>query len=171
MRSKSAAALAVAALGATALGLGISATSATATPSSGVTSPLLFKAVATALNLHATTIPADEWGADIQTRGQTDLYVVENQFSPGGTTGWHSHPGPSLILVVSGSVTDYSSRDPNCTGVQYSAGQIFVDAGGSEVHMVRNSGTVEAETIAVQFIPHGDQRKIDEPIPANCAGV
>ena len=171
MKKKLANGLAIAALGATALGVDVSASTATATPSSGVTTPLLAKAVTDALNLHAKTIPAEEWGADIQTRGRTDLYAVENVFAPGGTTGWHSHPGPSLILVISGSVTDYSSNDPSCAGVTYSAGQSFVDDGGSEVHMVRNSGTVEAKVIAVQFIPHGDQRKIDEPVPANCAGV
>jgi quercetin dioxygenase-like cupin family protein len=171
MKAKWAAALAVVTLGGTALGFDYSGRAAVATPSSGVTSPLLVKAVVDALNLHAKSIPADDWGADIQTRGQTDLYVVENQFSPGGTTGWHSHPGPSLILVISGSVTNYASDDPRCAGVTYSAGQSFVDAGGSDVHMIRNNDTVEAETIAVQFIPHGDQRKIDEPVPANCTGV
>ena len=163
--------LAIAALGSTAYGLGTSARTAAATPSSGVTSPLVVKAVMDAMNLHSKSIPAEDWGADIQTRGSTDLYVVENQFSPGGTTGWHSHPGPSLILVVSGSVTNYTSDQPSCAGVTYSAGQSFVDTGGSDVHMVRNNGTTAAETIAVQFIPHGDQRKIDEPVPANCPGA
>lgn len=171
MKKKLAIGLAIATLGGTALGVDVSARTATATPSSGVTTPLLARAVTDALNLHAKTIPADTWGADIQTRGQTDLYAVENVFAAGGTTGWHSHPGPSLILVISGSVTDYSSNDPSCAGVTYSAGQSFVDTGGSEVHMVRNNGTVEAKVIAVQFIPHGDQRRIDEPVPANCAGV
>lgn len=170
MKNHLAIGLAVAALGATALSIDVSVTRATATPSSGVTTPLLAKAVTDALNLHAKSIPADDWGADIQTRGLTDMYAVENQFAPGGTTGWHSHPGPSLILVVSGSVTDYSSNDPSCAGVTYTAGQSFVDDGGSEVHMVRNNGTEGAEVIAVQFIPHGAQRRIDEPVPANCAG-
>ncbi len=171
MKEKLAVALVIAALGSTTLGVEISATTATATPSSGVTSPLVAKAVMDALNLHAKSIPADTWGADIQTRGQTDMYVVENQFSPGGTTGWHSHPGPSLILVVSGSVTNYTSNGAACAALTYSAGESFVDAGGSDVHMIRNSGTGPAETIAVQWIPHGDQRKIDEPVPANCTGA
>ena len=171
MKKKLAIAIAIAALGTAALGADVSVKTATATPSSGVTTSLLGKAVTDALNLHAKTIPADEWGADIQTRGQTDLYAVENVFAPGGTTGWHSHPGPSLILVVSGALTDYSSNDPSCAGVTYTAGETFVDTGGSEVHMVRNNGTVEAKDIAVQFIPHGDPRKIDKPVPANCAGV
>ena len=34
--------------------------------------------------------------------------------------------------------------------------------------MLRNNGTVQAETIAVQFLPKGADRKIDEPDPLNC---
>jgi len=34
--------------------------------------------------------------------------------------------------------------------------------------MLRNNGTVQAETIAVQFLPTGTDRKIDEPDPLNC---
>ena len=28
-------------------------------------------------------------------------------FAPGGTTGWHSHPGPVVVLVKSGALTYY----------------------------------------------------------------
>ena len=58
--------------------------------------------------------------------------------------------------------------DPTCTGHPYTAGQGFVDAGGNDIHMLRNDGNVPAETIAVQLLPHGAQRKIDEPQPTNC---
>jgi quercetin dioxygenase-like cupin family protein len=152
-----------------AVGLGVSAPSVLATPASGVTSPLVVSALLDELNIHSHATPANSWGADLQTRGQTDLYVVDNKFNPGGTTGWHSHPGPSLILVTAGSVTNYSSDAPNCEGVTYSKGQTFVDAGGQDVHMVRNNTSSAAETIAVQYIPHGDQRKIDKPEPDICA--
>ena len=55
--------------------------------------------------------------------GQTDVYVVDNKIDPGGTTGWHTHPGPSLILVVSGQVTNYTTEDRNCAGHTYTAGK------------------------------------------------
>jgi quercetin dioxygenase-like cupin family protein len=98
----------------------------------------------------------------------TDGYVVENDFQPGQTTGWHSHPGPSLVFVVTGSVTNYVSDQPHCKGVTYSAGTTFVDSGGTDVHELVNAGTTAAETIAVQFIPQGQARRIDEPEPSNC---
>ena len=100
--------------------------------------------------------------------GETDVYVVDNKIDLGGTTGWHSHPGPSLILVVAGQVTNYTSEDRNCAGHTYTAGQGFIDSGGNDEHTLRNNGTTEAETIAVQLIPHGAPRRIDEPNPTRC---
>jgi quercetin dioxygenase-like cupin family protein len=95
------------------------------------------------------------------------VYVVDNKFSPGGSTGWHSHPGPSLILVLSGTVTNYSSGDPTCTGQDYSAGSGFIDPAGV-VHEVRNNTTATAEVVAVQLLPHGSSRRVDQPQPSNC---
>jgi quercetin dioxygenase-like cupin family protein len=112
----------------------------------------------------------DLWFALLKTHGLTDLYVVNNTIAPGGTTGWHSHPGPSLILVTAGTVTNYASDAPNCAPETYTAGQGFVDPGGSDVHMLRNEGTVPAQTIAVQFIPKDVARRIDAAAPANCSG-
>jgi quercetin dioxygenase-like cupin family protein len=108
------------------------------------------------------------WRAQLETHGLSDVYVVDNKFAPGATTGWHSHPGPSLILVVNGTVTNYMGDSPKCMAHSYTAGQGFIDPGGSDVHMVRDDSSLPAETIAVQFIPHAAPRKIDEPQPTNC---
>lgn len=108
------------------------------------------------------------WRAQLKTHGPSDVYVVDNKFQQGATTGWHSHPGPSLILVLTGTVTNYSSDDPTCTGHPYSAGTGFIDPGGQDVHMLENDGSSPAETIAVQILPKDAPRKIPEPQPANC---
>jgi quercetin dioxygenase-like cupin family protein len=105
---------------------------------------------------------------DITTKGASDLYVVDNVIAPGGSTGWHSHPGPSLITVKSGTITEYHSDDPSCTPTVYTAGQTFVDAGGDHEHILRNEGSVPAETIAVQIVASGAPRRIDLPAPGNC---
>ncbi len=110
----------------------------------------------------------DPWSALLKTHGRSDVYVVDNKFSPGATSGWHSHPGPSLILVVSGTVTNYTGDDPACSPQTYSAGTGFVDPGGNDVHMLRNETTDPAETIAVQLLPTGAPRKTDATAPANC---
>jgi quercetin dioxygenase-like cupin family protein len=142
--------------------------SVSASPGSGLTTTILAKSTFGEIDLNAHTIPADTWQARLKTQGISDAYVVDNKLAPGGTTGWHSHPGPSLILVVAGSVTNYLGDDPTCTGHVYTAGQGFIDAGGSDVHTLRNEGSVPAETIAVQLLPQGADRKIDKPDPGNC---
>src|SRR5438445_5941252 len=48
----------------------------------------------------------------IKTEGLSDVYVVYNRIVPGGHTGWHSHPGPSIISVKSGTATEYHADDP-----------------------------------------------------------
>jgi quercetin dioxygenase-like cupin family protein len=152
-----------------------------ATPANGLVTTILAKATVPDLNLsgHAITTttspdgrtrPTGVWLAWIRTLGLSDVYVVDNKIPPGGDTGWHSHPGPSLVFVVAGTVTNYTSDDPTCAAHTYSAGSSFVDSGGSDVHIVRNEGTAPAETIAVQFIPAGGTRRIDSPtVPANCS--
>ncbi len=110
------------------------------------------------------------WRVDLRTHGQSDLYSVENVFAPGASTGWHSHPGPSFILVVSGTVTNYEGGGGHCSSTQYSAGSGFVDAGGHDIHMVKNNTSQPAETIALQVLPKGATRRIDEPDPGTCPG-
>ncbi|MFZ1880676.1 MAG: hypothetical protein WAU41_10960 [Gaiellaceae bacterium] len=143
---------------------------ALATPASpSLTTTILAKTLFDEIDLNAHTIPADTWQARLKTQGLSDFYIVDNKIPVGATTGWHSHPGPSLIFVVAGSVTNYHGDDPTCTPHTYAKGSGFVDAGGSDVHMLRNVGTVDAETIAVQFLPTGATRKIDAPDPGNCS--
>jgi quercetin dioxygenase-like cupin family protein len=136
--------------------------------SSGVTTTQLAKSPFDEFDVNGHGIPARLWRARIKTHGRSDVYVIDNKFVAGGTTGWHSHPGPSLILVVAGTVTNYTADDPSCSGHTYAAGSGFVDPGGADVHMLRNDGSAQAETIAVQLLPSGADRKIDKPDPPNC---
>ncbi len=149
-----------------------------ATPQLGLTTTILGKSTfdPITLNAHTTTLVGPDgrlrpsvWLTLLKTLGQTDVYVVDNKLEPGGTTGWHSHPGPSLILVVSGTVTNYMGDDPTCTPHVYSAGAGFIDEGGGDVHILRNESDAQAETIAVQLLPKDATRKIDIPTaPGNC---
>jgi quercetin dioxygenase-like cupin family protein len=150
------------------IGAVLTAGPARATPSSGVTTTILGKSVFDQMNVKAQAHPADLWKAQIKTRGRSDVYVVDNKFAPGGTTGWHSHPGPSLILVVAGTVTNYLGDDPTCTPHVYTAGAGFIDSGGGDVHLLRNETTAPAETIAVQLLPNRADRRLDAPAPGRC---
>jgi len=108
------------------------------------------------------------WLSLQQTNGSSDLFVQSNVWQPGGSTGWHTHPGHSLITVTAGTVTAYDGNDPGCAPHVYSVGMGFVDHGGGHVHIIRNEGDVVAQTIAVQLIPAGATRRIDVPAPGNC---
>jgi hypothetical protein len=108
------------------------------------------------------------WRSLQKTEGRSDLYVQSNVWVPGGSTGWHTHPGHSLIIVTAGAVTAYMGSDPECKPSVYTQGMGFVDPGGAHVHLIRNEGTVEARTIAVQLIPANAGRRIDAANPGNC---
>jgi quercetin dioxygenase-like cupin family protein len=108
------------------------------------------------------------WLSLQKTEGRSDVYVQSNVWQPGGTTGWHTHPGHSLIVVTAGTLTAYEGHDPNCKPHVYTVGTGFVDPGGNHVHIIRNEGAVEASTIAVQTIPADATRRVDAPDPGNC---
>ena len=100
---------------------------------------------------------------EIKTKGSSDVYVVFNTIAPGGDTGWHSHPGPSIISVKSGTATEYNSDDPS-TPTIHVAGTCFVDD-GEHAHIVRNEGTEKLELVAFQILPRGAVRRTDEQAP------
>jgi quercetin dioxygenase-like cupin family protein len=110
----------------------------------------------------------DLWLSLQRTKGPSDLFVQSNVWAQGGTTGWHTHPGHSLIIVTAGTVTAYEADDPTCAPTEYTVGMGFVDPGGDHVHLLRNEGLSEARTVAVQLIPAGATRRIDADAPLGC---
>ena len=160
MRNRFLIAIAAAALGAVAFG-GI----ALATPASLVTSTTLATGSLDPINLN---IKNGNWKTEIRTKGQSSLTVVENRVAPGGSFGWHSHPGPSLVIVKAGTLTFYLADDPTCTPSVHSAGDAYVDE-GTDVHIARNEGTVDAIVIVTRLIPEGAVPRIDEPDPGTCS--
>jgi hypothetical protein len=134
--------------------------------------------------LHQTIIPestendrrAKVW-LSLQKPGKAaDLYVQSNVWQPGGSTGWHTHPGHSLIIVTAGAVTEYEGLDPDCKPHVYTTNMAFGDphgdphddSHGDHAHIIRNEGNVVAQTTAVQLIPAGAARRIDVADPGNC---
>lgn len=91
-------------------------------------------------------------------------------FGPGGHTGWHSHPGPVVVVVKSGVLTFFSGDDAGCTPRNYSAGQAFIDSGQGHVHLAANlSATENVELWATYFdVPPGGAFRIDAANPGNC---
>ena len=88
--------------------------SARATPAQGFSGATLAKATFGDIHSRVHTKDPQFWHETIKTKGSSDLYVQDNTWQPGGSTGWHTHPGPSFVIVTQGSVTVYDGDDPTC---------------------------------------------------------
>ncbi len=120
------------------------------------------------LDLMCNELDLYGWNLKTKVKGDSDVYVTRHTFQPGQHTGWHTHPGPSLITVVAGELTVYEADSPNCTPIVYHTGESFTDVGCGDVHLVRNEGNVTAQDVAVQIVPAGAARRIDADQPAAC---
>jgi quercetin dioxygenase-like cupin family protein len=136
-----------------------------ATPPSGA-SALALAPVGQFAEINAKAKSGD-WEAEIETKGLSDLHVTQVTIQPGGTFGWHSHPGPSFVVVKSGTATFYEGDDPTCTGQALPTGSSLFEPAG-DVHIPRNEGSEPLVLVVVQLLPTGAPRRIDEPSPGNC---
>jgi quercetin dioxygenase-like cupin family protein len=129
-----------------------------ATLPSGLTnSPL-----ALGLNMSDGTIPL---------KAGTNVAMAQITVIPGGSSGWHSHPGGAIVVVQAGSLTVYEAVGDQCEIATYSAGQAFIERPG-EVDQVINTGTVPY-TLFVTFprVPVGASARTDVPNPGTCPGI
>lgn len=101
----------------------------------------------------------------------TNVAMAQITVAPGGSSGWHSHPGGAIIIVKEGSLTVFESVGNRCEAKTYGAGQAFVERPG-EVDQVINTGAVPY-VLFVTFprVPQGTSARIDEVNPGTCQGV
>src|SRR5262249_13610175 len=116
---------------------------ARATPPSGFTATNIVGPVM--LDDVQTLIQTPGYGAMIKTRGPSDVYVTHLKIVPGGHGGWHSHPGPSVITVKSGTAAFYDECD-HFAPHAYATGTGFVEDAGC-VHLLANEGNVDLEVV------------------------
>jgi quercetin dioxygenase-like cupin family protein len=132
--------------------LGLAAV-AVATPSTGTVSPVIIG------------VGSMSKGMGFNARPGTNTVVADYTVGPNSSTGWHSHPGKTLVTVQSGTFTVYHD---NCRARTYGPGEAFVEL-PSSVHVGRNEtdGTVK---LGVVFfgVPIGGSPRIDHPQPEGC---
>ena len=87
----------------------------------------------------------------VQVHNAQDTIVQQVIVQPGGFTGWHSHPGPAVVVVAEGEFTYYDGDDPTCTGYPYGPNETFVDLGQGHVHSARNEGAVAVKLLVTYF--------------------
>jgi quercetin dioxygenase-like cupin family protein len=129
-----------------------------ATPPSGLTQVVL----ARGNDISTGTIPL-QFG--------TDIVMVQLTVEPGGSSGWHSHPGGAIIVVKQGSLTVHKAIGSQCVVETRSAGDAFIERPG-EVDQVTNNGTIPY-ILLVTFprVPPGGSPRIDQPDPGTCPGL
>jgi quercetin dioxygenase-like cupin family protein len=74
---------------------------------------------------------------------------VRYTVQPGARFPWHTHYGPVIVNIVSGSLTYVAAG--TCDETTYTAGQAFVDAGHGHVHSAYNPGAEPTVLVATFF--------------------
>ena len=134
------------------------ATPGTATAPSGLSTTLLARGT----DMSDGTIPLKQG---------TDVVVVQITVLPGGSSGWHSHPGGAIIVIKQGDLAVHRSVGSQCETTNYTANQTFIERPG-EVDDVVNIGSAPY-VLLVTFpgVPQGGATRIDVPDPGTCPGL
>jgi hypothetical protein len=118
----------------------------------------------------------------VRERSGTDFVHQQVTIAPGGHTGWHTHPGATLVTVKSGTLTFIGVRDDDgdddddddddggraarCFTVVYPTGKSFIDRGHGHVHIAHNLGSTPVELwVTYTGVPPGGGVRIDAADP------
>ncbi|HEU5235779.1 MAG TPA: cupin domain-containing protein [Pyrinomonadaceae bacterium] len=99
---------------------------------------------------------------NLHVKGPSDVLQTLLVFQAGGDTGWHTHPGPVVVVVKTGALTEYHSN--GCVTV-HPAGSVFFEK-QDEVHRAVNQTGGEAQAYVTFISPTG----IPPLIPASDPG-
>ena len=108
------------------------------------------------------------YDVELKSHDNTDVAVANIGIAAGGSSGWHSHPGPVLVVVKSGTITRYGADNPGCAAEVYGPGTTFTEEGG-QVHNATNQGAEAVVAVATFLAPPGAALRIDEAKPDNCS--
>ncbi len=131
--------------------LGMVPSAALATPGSGVSGTVL------ATGTSAGTMK-------VETKGPTDVVVRTITIAPGGSTGWHHHPGQLIAVVQKGTL---SRTLEDCSVETTTAGQSFIEPSGAKHrHIGRNLGSEPVVLYVTYMLPAGSPLSVDADAPA-----
>ena len=111
-------------------------------------------------------------GIHLKTKGSVDVATQQIVIAGGGSTGWHSHPGPVLVTVKSGALRLIYADDLTCAGAVYEAGDSFIDRGDAVAHIARNESLHHPVELWATYLVPGDPgtgfRTDVSPAPSGC---
>ena len=140
----------------------MAAAAAIATPSSGLGSEILGRVTM------EDRLKVNRSGIAVRTTKPVEVVTQKVTLAPGGTTGWHSHPGINFVSVVQGALTSY---DVSCRSRAIPAGSGFSHS-TRDVHVARNEGSTAAIFFVTYVKPAPEPRlpnAVDEQAPAGCS--
>lgn len=146
------------------------ASPALATPSSGFAPNPIGSGNVGPLDINTAGEKTGKWGIHLKTLADTDVSADRLVIQGGGFSGWHTHPGPVLVVVTQGSITWANGSDPLCTPRVYTTGQAFIEE-PFVVHNVRHESGTTAEFLAFTIKPQGvvgPAFRLDRDKPTNC---
>jgi hypothetical protein len=138
---------------------------AVASPASGVTPTVLARGTYDSFKVASAQGPAM---FKAEAKAPIDVVVRRHEYAVGGSTGWHAHPYPVFVTVISGEVTFYERDDPTCTPTVVTAGHGYVDSGHG--HIGRNESGQPATDISVILAPVGAPFRIELDAPGPYCG-
>jgi quercetin dioxygenase-like cupin family protein len=96
-----------------------------------------------------------ETGVELEATEPTDVVVVQVTGQPHTSTGWHTHAGPSMVVLVSGEARLIEPKEGGrgCTEETFSAGESYVHPSGT--HLVANDGDEPVSAYIIYFVPEG----------------
>jgi redox-sensitive bicupin YhaK (pirin superfamily) len=102
--------------------------------------------------------------------GHADAFIRHFVFAAGSAPlAWHTHPGPAIVTVASGTFAYQDSKGGECRTTWYSAGQGFFDPGLGHVHR-GIPGPDGAQLYTLWLTPSGTPNEtIPAPAPEACA--
>jgi quercetin dioxygenase-like cupin family protein len=145
---------------------------AVATPTIGAFYNVVLSTGTAQRDIHAhgqLVIPGmdEDFGTVLVTEGASNIIQQEIKFSPGGTTGWHTHPGIVVLTLAadSGPVDWYDSK---CGKTVYNAGDSWTE--GTKLHDVVNRGSTDVHFLVTYVVAKDVNKRTDETAP-RCAAA
>jgi quercetin dioxygenase-like cupin family protein len=155
-----------------ALAASITAGLAMATPTMGAWYNVILSTGTSERDIHTQVhlaLPGmdEDFSAVLVTEGASNIIQQEIKFSPGGTTGWHTHPGIVLLTLAadSGPVDWYDSR---CGKTVYNAGDSWTE--GTKLHDVVNRGSTDVHFLVTYIVAKDVNKRTDQAAP-RCAAA
>jgi hypothetical protein len=102
-----------------------------------------------------------------------DTAFQQVTIQPGGSSGWHTHPGPAFVAVAQGELTQYHVSGAECHPIKI-AGGTGLSQMPTLMHIARNEGSVPLVIYTLYILPHGTPNtgiRVDQPQPAACPEI